>query len=212
MKKKRIPFIIVSVITMVIVLTVGIVCINTGNTGEKVVKTLKTDALTYMISTNKKAASSYNYVEVKQEEVKEEEKQEEPVVQNEKQTIKVDNNSIATYTGKLTGYGADCRGCSSRTAAGYDLNNGVYYNDATYGQVRILAAATNGFPFGSIIEVSNTSIGTFVGIVLDTGGSMRSAWNNGEVWMDLAFTTEGEAGSAGITTRNAQFNVKRLGW
>ena len=52
----------------------------------------------------------------------------------------------------------------------------------------------------------------FTGIVLDTGSSMRTAWANGTVWLDLAFATQEEAKVAGMSSNNTQFVVQRWGW
>ena len=139
-------------------------------------------------------------------------------VQNK--VLKVGTGKSATYSGKLTSYGADCPGCSkegnvscmTREGIKHSLTkDGVYYNDSTYGNVRILAADNSGFPCGTIVKVSNVKE-DFIGIVLDTGFSMRTAWNNGDVWLDLAFVTENEANLSGMTSNNAQFVVQRWGW
>ena len=119
-------------------------------------------------------------------------------------TTKIKNNdnykSIDTYYGTITAYGPDCVGCSGVTASGhnvYEYVNGVRtpsnitYFDSEFGEVRILAAANSKFPFGSIIRITGDRIdGSITGIVLDTGGAMISAWNRGEILMDLLFASE----------------------
>ena len=90
-------------------------------------------------------------------------------------------------------------------------NDGIYYKDSTYGDVRILAADNSGFPCGTIVKVNNGKQ-EFTGIVLDTGSSMRTAWSNGTVWLDLAFATQNDAKSAGMSSNNAKFVVQRWGW
>ena len=132
--------------------------------------------------------------------------------------IEVGTAPKSVYVGKLTGYGADCVGCSGSVACPtkkgkWNLNNnGLIYNDDEYGSVRILAAALDKFPCGTIIEVVSPSLGTFNAIVLDTGGSMRSAWRNGNVHMDLAFSSENSSAIYSATGNNITFNIKRWGW
>lgn len=124
-----------------------------------------------------------------------------------------------TYTGKMTGYGADCEGCSGnlscRTKNGNSWNlikDGIKYNDEEFGETRILAAALSKFPCGTIIEVKNPNLGTFNAIVLDTGGAMRKAYQNGTILMDLAFTSETSDGIHNSTSSSVEYNVKRWGW
>lgn len=132
-----------------------------------------------------------------------------------------DNKVLETFVGTITGYGPDCYGCSGegylacrvKDGSKHSLKyNDVYYEDEEYGKIQILAAATNKFPCGTIIEV-NTQLNKFIGIVLDTGGTMRNAWNErSEVWMDLAFATEAEAGEKMPLSKNIVYNVLRYGW
>lgn len=132
---------------------------------------------------------------------------------------KVETETLATYNGVLTGYGPDCYGCSglgnvacyTKAKTKFSLvTDGIYYYDETYGLVRILAADHRMFPCGTIIEVNNNSYEKELGIVLDTGGAMRNAYDNGYVLIDLAFEKESLAHS--ITNKQTTFNVKRLGW
>lgn len=142
-------------------------------------------------------------------------------VKNQPSTIEKTNVSLAEYTGSLTGYGPDCAGCSkvgnvacrTREKKSHSLiNDGIYYTDKEYGKVRILAAATTKFKCGTIIVVTKPGMEPFTGIVLDTGGSMRKAWENGNVWMDLAYASETMAGSDKLTGKNIKFSVQRWGW
>ena len=133
--------------------------------------------------------------------------------------VEIGTGKKTEYVGKMTGYGADCVGCSGnlscRTKQGSSwnlINNGTTYNDEEYVKVRILAAALDNFPCGTIIEVVNPNLGTFNAIVLDTGGDMRKAWNNGIVHMDLAFNSESNTAIYQATGTNVIFNVKRWGW
>ena len=145
------------------------------------------------------------------------------IILNEAQNevIEVGTGRVGEYTGRLTGYGADCAGCSSvgnvscltREGLKHSLiNDGMFYNDYMYGNVRILSAATSAFPCGTIINVENDNIGKLTAVVLDTGGSMRNAWANGNVWIDLAFVTQEEARNSMTTNDNTKFSVQRWGW
>lgn len=131
--------------------------------------------------------------------------------------IEIGTGDEANYVGKMTGYGADCVGCSGtlacKTKAGHYHNlitDGTTYNDDEYGSVRILAASLDKFPCGTIIEVDNANLGTFMAIVLDTGSAMRNAWSNGIVHMDLAYSYESQTNAA--TNYSVNYSVKRWGW
>ena len=143
------------------------------------------------------------------------------VITTEAPVVVEKNTSIEEFTGRLTGYGPNCRGCSgtgnlackTREKTVFSLkNNGIYYTDATYGKVRILAAATSKFKCGTVITITKPGQQPFTAIVLDTGGSMRKAWANGTVWMDLAYSDEALAGSDNLTGTNIKFSVQRYGW
>ncbi len=133
--------------------------------------------------------------------------------------IEIGTKEEESYTGRMTGYGADCDGCSGnlscRTKNGKSWNlikDGITYNDEQFGTARILAAALTKFPCGTFIEITNPNMGTFNGIVLDTGGAMRTAYKNGTIWMDLAFTSETSNGIHNSTSNSVKYKVKRWGW
>lgn len=134
--------------------------------------------------------------------------------------------AVDTFVGTLTAYGPDCTGCrSGKTSTGYrvaEVVDGMVqpaftltYVDKEYGEVRILAAAHAKFPKGSVIRVSNASYydNPFIGIVIDTGYTMRKAWKNGNIWMDLLFTSEesNEVKNFGID-KTVTFEVLRYGY
>lgn len=139
----------------------------------------------------------------------------------ENEVVQVGTAKDGIFTGRLTGYGPDCPGCSTvgnvscltrekkRHSLIYD---GLYYTDIDYGQMRILAADNGAFPCGTVIKVDNGILKEFYGIVLDTGITMRRAWKEGVVWMDLAFSSEKEALTAGATSSNTKYSVQRWGW
>lgn len=137
------------------------------------------------------------------------------------EVVQVGTGKKGAYTGKLTGYGPDCPGCSTvgnvscmtREGTRHSLiNDGIYYTDTVYGKVRILAADNNAFPCGTVIKVDNGHLDEFYAIVLDTGSSMRNAWKDGNVWIDLAFSSQADARKGNATSSNTKFNVQRWGW
>lgn len=125
----------------------------------------------------------------------------------------------ADYSGRLTGYGPDCTGCTgllycpdSDGKYHYLTNdiNSTYFEDKEFGKVRILASDPTLFPCGTIIHVVNDDLDIY-GVCLDTGIAMRNAWRNyGSVLIDLAFTSESI--SMGATNNNTKFTVLRWGW
>lgn len=161
---------------------------------------------------------------VEQETVKEEVKEESPKEEETNVTPLnpdfSDRVALETFTGSLTGYGPDCYGCGGKTSTGYDLRENIYYDDAEYGTIRIVAADKY-FPFYSIIRISNVpGMEPFIAIVLDRGGDVgwyRSS-ETGEIMFnsqkgtlfDLAFTTEKDPNILG-KTNNVKFEVLRSG-
>lgn len=200
---------------------VASIVINTMVVTRKKEKEMVSSKITFEIHPDK-MVSSYNFVEVIETKEEVEEKKDE-VVEDTKKEIKNTPAEVndAVYVGKMTGYGADCIGCSGvgalacRAADGSRhtlTENGEYYNDATYGTVRIVAAALDQFPCGTIVKVDHPNLGSFYAVVMDTGGSMRNAWANGLVWMDLAFQTESDPGISATTSSNTTYSVQRWGW
>lgn len=124
------------------------------------------------------------------------------------------------YDGMLTSYGPDCVSCNglgyvscpTKHGGNFSLiNDGIIYNDETYGDVRVVAADLRAFPCGSIITIINSDFPTGIDtIVLDTGYSMKSAFDNGNIHLDLAFKSQNDIN---ISTNNkTQFKVHRKGW
>ena len=203
---------------------VASIVINAMVVTRKKEKEMVSSKITFEIHPDK-MFSSYNFVEVTETKEEVEEVKEEVVEDTKKEIITVENTPAevndAVYVGKMTGYGADCIGCSGvgalacRAADGsrHTLSeNGEYYNDATYGTVRIVAAALDQFPCGTIVKVDHPALGSFYAVVMDTGGSMRNAWANGLVWMDLAFKTESDPDIYATTSSNTTYSVQRWGW
>ena len=112
-----------------------------------------------------------------------------------------------TYTGDLTGYGADCPLCGGRLAclSSLDVMHGnVNYTDSTYGDVRIVASSLN-LPCGSVIRFDAPSISNekIVAIVLDRGVSGTA--------IDLLLPSNNMAGSA-VGRQKITYDVVRRGW
>lgn len=137
--------------------------------------------------------------------------------------VVVGTGKYSIYTGVITGYGPDCSTCSGegyvacRTKDKKDFNlltDGIYYNDDEYGSVRVLAAALTEFPCGTIIKVNSSTLGEFMGIVLDTGYDMRKHLDLGIYHFDVAYTTEKDEMVLKTTdmSGNVMYDVQRWGW
>lgn len=127
------------------------------------------------------------------------------------------------YKGITTGYGPDCATCSGRgyvscktvDKKAYNLiDDGIYYKDSEYGEARVLAAALSVFPCGTIVEVTSSKMGTFIGIVMDTGYSMKKGLEQGIYHFDIAYKTEKDETISQATDKsgNVVFSVQRWGW
>ncbi len=117
-------------------------------------------------------------------------------------------NPIYTFTGELTGYAGDCPLCSGYLACPPRTNvlkKGIYFNDTTYGKIRIVASSKN-YPCGTILKfnVKKLSSDPIIAIVLDRGVS-------GNV-IDLLTESEEYAGKYVGRVRNLKFEVLREGW
>ena len=111
-----------------------------------------------------------------------------------------------TYTGDLTGYGADCPLCGGHLGCtGQDVRDGTTtYNDPVYGNVRIVASSKS-LACGSIVrfQLDKLSNEPIVAIVLDRGVGGQD--------LDLLMPSEAEASSkVGRTT--ISYDVLRFGW
>lgn len=114
------------------------------------------------------------------------------------------------FDGTLTGYGPDCPGCLGMVYCKPNpnvLNGNIYFNDNTYGKIRILAADYS-IPCGSIIKIENFSFipgNSFYGIVLDRGSAIVG------LTMDLLYPSENDTLIIG-RQRNITFTIERWGW
>lgn len=140
------------------------------------------------------------------------------------EVVEVGTGRNGNYTGRLSGYGPDCVGCTgtgnlackTREKKTHSLvKDGIYYEDTEFGKVRIVAAALKGFPCGTIVQITKPGKDSFTAIVLDSGASMANSWAQGKVWMDLAYPTQNDKtvfGADGLTGNNINFSVQRWGW
>lgn len=144
--------------------------------------------------------------DILEEEETEEENEIETEVKEEETTSSLEVEVLETHVGNLTGYGADCYGCSGRTASGFDLTQTMYYEDEEYGTVRILAADPM-FSFYSIFRINVPGQESFIGIVLDRGGNV--GYGRGTLF-DLAYISENDPNLIGLTP-NVTFELLRSG-
>ena len=112
-----------------------------------------------------------------------------------------------TYTGDLTGYGANCPLCGGTLACKPSLDvlhGNVNYDDATYGNVRIVASSRN-LPCGTIIRFDSKRISDdpVIAIVLDRG-VLGTA-------IDLLTVDEAYAGKY-VGRSKITYDVLRKGW
>ena len=118
--------------------------------------------------------------------------------------------SPVMFTGQMTAYTAYCPGCIGKVACppAPDVRNGnIYYEDSSYGTVRILAADRK-IPCGSIIKISNLTFSNdpILGIVLDRGGAIK-----GNI-IDFLVEERSEAYDDIGRQRNVIFEIIRWGW
>lgn len=115
---------------------------------------------------------------------------------------------LYTFTGDLTGYAGDCALCTGYLACPPRTNvlkEGIYYNDATYGTLRI-AASSRKYPCGTIIEfnVGKLSDEPIRAIILDRGVGGND--------IDLLTENENFAIEEVGRVKNLEFKVLREGW
>ena len=162
----------------------------------------KVNIVTSNVNNVKSIKSSRIYYEIDAESIKK--------VNNTSEIKKYGSTYKLEFTGTLTGYGPDCPGCGGLVYCKPNpnvLNGNIYYNDKTYGKLRILAADYS-IPCGSIIKISNFSFVTgneFYGIVLDRGSAIVG------LTMDLLYPSEADTVIVG-RQKNINFTIERWGW
>ena len=107
--------------------------------------------------------------------------------------------SLDSFTASVTAYLATCSGCSGFTASGRDVRSNIWFSDATFGSVRIIAADRR-FPFGTIMYIQ----GVGHAVVLDRGGAVT-----GNVLDVLKGANENPLR---FGRQSLQTQVLRLGW
>lgn len=116
-----------------------------------------------------------------------------------------------TFTGSMSGYGYDCYGCTSgHTSSGYDISptGSIYYNDTTYGSVRIVAGDTK-YSFGTIVKISDyKKEESFYAIVLDRGSDI-GVTSNKKFAFDLVYPSNKDADGV---DRSVTFEIVRYGY
>ena len=110
-------------------------------------------------------------------------------------------SAISTFTASVTAYVADCPGCTGRVACtGRDVSSNIYYEDATFGTVRIVAAGSH-YPCGTILDIA----GIGKAVVLDRGGKVSG--NVVDLLVNVNNTNPWQFGR-----RSLQTSVLRMGW
>ncbi len=146
----------------------------------------------------------------KYEAIKENEKVEEiPVFNTFQEAMKSASTMPVAFMGKLTAYGPDCKGCGGGSACPprQNFKNGnIYFNDQTYGKIRVVAADRS-LPCGSIVRMTGISIYSepVIAVVMDRGGAVKGAH------LDLLFTSQKNL-EGFKTSNNIKFEILRYGW
>ncbi len=114
-----------------------------------------------------------------------------------------------SFVGQMTAYKSNCAGCTGKVSCPprQDVRNGnIYYNDAVYGTVRIMAADPH-IPCGTIVKITNLTFTPepVIGIVLDRGGLIK-----GNI-MDFLIGENEDMNLVG-RQRNVSYEVVRWGW
>lgn len=149
--------------------------------------------------------------EVQESEETNKKQEESPPTKVEEAVNIVDTSSftvLAEETVNISHYGHDCYGCTSGyTASGYYIGDGrIYYQDPTFGSVRIVAADAK-YPLGTILRLGYQN-STITAIVLDRGGGIG---DGKKFQIDLLTTNNSKAYELGIV-QNTHLEVLRLGY
>jgi len=124
------------------------------------------------------------------------------------EVLKYASSMPVKFNGSITGYGPDCKGCGGRTGCPprQNVKNGnIYFKDQEYGKVNIVATDSR-IPCGSIIKITNSSLGKeVIAIALDRGGVIKGTL------MDFLVETEAKAAKV-IGRQKVTFEIIRWGW
>lgn len=224
---KVFSYILSSILIMGIIVYIAVVGVqsmkSTTVSTDLDVKKLKSSDLLEYVQTQDKVEDE-NDEDEKVEEDKTDEDETEEASSNEKEEAKEEDvveevsapmpdpqpvsDVLETQVGSLSGYGPDCRGCTGFLSSGRDVRNGnIYYQDSTYGQVRILAGDKS-YSYGTIVRVKSSRLGTFLAIVLDRGGSVGFGKSH---LFDLLYSSSAEA-LANEVSYNTTFEILRYGY
>lgn len=224
---KVFSYILSSILIMGIIVYIAVVGVqsmkSTTVSTDLDVKKLKSSDLLEYVQTQDKVEDE-NYEDEKVEEDTTDEDETEEASSNEKEEAKEEDvveevsaptpdpqpvsDVLETQVGSLSGYGPDCRGCTGFLSSGRDVRNGnIYYQDSTYGQVRILAGDKS-YSYGTIVRVKSSRLGTFLAIVLDRGGSVGFGKSH---LFDLLYSSSAEA-LANEVSYNTTFEILRYGY
>ena len=224
---KVFSYILSSILIMGIIVYIAVVGVqsmkSTTVSTDLDVKKLKSSDLLEYVQTQDKVEDENDEDEKVEEDTTDEDETEE-ASSNEKEEAKEEDvveevsapmpdpqpvsDVLETQVGSLSGYGPDCRGCTGFLSSGRDVRNGnIYYQDSTYGQVRILAGDKS-YSYGTIVRVKSSRLGTFLAIVLDRGGSVGFGKSH---LFDLLFSSSAEA-LANEVSYNTTFEILRYGY
>ena len=118
-------------------------------------------------------------------------------------------NTPISFTGQMTAYKATCVGCTGIVSCPprQDVRgDNIWFNDATYGKIRILAADPH-IPCGTIMKATNLTFSSepVIGIVLDRGGAIKGNITDFLVGPDEDMDMVGRQ-------RGVNYEVLRWGW
>lgn len=118
-------------------------------------------------------------------------------------------NTPISFTGQMTAYKATCVGCTGIVACPprQDVRgDNIWFNDGTYGKIRILAADPH-IPCGTIMKATNLTFSSepVLGIVLDRGGAIKGNITDFLVGPDEDMDMVGRQ-------RGVNYEVLRWGW
>ena len=120
------------------------------------------------------------------------------------------SSGLEVQTGAISSYGPDCVGCSGTLASGFYAGNGnIYYQDSTYGSVRIVAGDRS-YPFGTIVRFNNLPNfeSEVYAIILDRGGAIGK---NRSALFDLLIDDTSSYLNFGMA-RNVNCDILRIGY
>lgn len=123
--------------------------------------------------------------------------------------VKPVSDVLETQVGTMSGYGPDCVGCSGFLSSGKDARNGnIYYQDPTYGTVRIVAGDRT-YKFGTIVRIKNSRAGSnLLAVVLDRGGAIGFGRR---FLFDLLYASESDASKDEVSS-SVTFEILRYGY